>query len=57
MTVKRQKRLALMPEKETAKLAAEEWATAKSKGMGRFFSHEQKKFFGGGAGGLEGGET
>lgn len=52
MSVERQERLALMLEKEKAELAAEERARAKSKGMGGFLSHEQKKVFGGG-GGLE----
>jgi hypothetical protein len=42
-----------MLEKEKAELAAEERARAKSKGMGGFLSHEQKKVFGGGTGGLE----
>ena len=53
MTVERRERLALMLEKEKAELEAEERARAKSKGMGGFLSHEQKKVFGGGAGGLE----
>jgi len=52
MSTERQERLAAMLEKEKAELAAEEQARAKSKGMGGFLSHEQKKVFGG-LGGLE----
>jgi hypothetical protein len=47
MSAERQERLAAMLEKEKAELAAEEEARAKSKGMGGFLSHEQKKVFGG----------
>lgn len=43
----------MMLEKEKAELAKEEEARARSKGMGGFLSHEQKKVFGG-EGGLEG---
>lgn len=50
MSTERQERLAAMLEKEKAELAADEEARAKSKGMGGFLSHEQKKVF---AGGLE----
>lgn len=52
MSAERQQRLAALLEKEKAELAAEEQARAKSKGMGDFLSHEQKKVFGG-SGGLE----
>ena len=52
MTAERQERLAALLEKEKAELEAEERARAKSKGMGNFLSHEQKKAFGG-TGGLE----
>lgn len=52
MSVERQERLQKLLEKEKAELAAEEEARAKSKGMGGFLSHEQKKVFGG-VGGLE----
>jgi len=52
MSSERQERLAALLEKEKAELAAEERARAKSRGMGDFLSHEQKKVFGG-SGGLE----
>jgi hypothetical protein len=52
MSSERQERLAALLEKEKAELAAEEQARARSKGMGGFLSHEQKKVFGG-SGGLE----
>ena len=52
MAAERQERLAALLEKEKAELEAEERARAKSKGMGNFLSHEQKKAFGG-TGGLE----
>ncbi|EIW87055.1 hypothetical protein CONPUDRAFT_96258 [Coniophora puteana RWD-64-598 SS2] len=48
----RQKRLISLLEKEKAELAEEERLRAKSKGMGGFLSHEQKRVFGG-EGGLE----
>jgi len=48
----RQKRLVALLEKEKAELAEEERLRAKSKGMGGFLSHEQKRVFGG-EGGLE----
>lgn len=51
MHVERQERLAAMLEKEKRELEEEEMARSKSKGMGNFLSHEQKKVFGGG--GLE----
>lgn len=53
LTVERQHRLTAMLAKEKAELEAETQARAKSKGMGGFLSHEQKKVFGGGEGGLE----
>jgi len=53
LSVERQQRLTAMLAKEKAELEAEEKARAKSKGMGGFLSHEQKKVFGGGQGGLE----
>lgn len=52
LTTDRQKRLTAMLEKEKAELEAEERAREKSRGMGGFLSHEQKKVFGG-SGGLE----
>jgi len=52
MNVERQQRLAELLEKEKAEQEAEEKLRAKSKGMGGFLSHEQKKVFGG-VGGLE----
>ena len=52
MSSERQERLAALLEKEKAELAAEEQARARSKGMGGFLSHEQKKVFSG-SGGLE----
>ena len=52
MSLERQERLAALLEKEKADLEAEEQARARSKGMGSFLSHEQKKVFGG-SGGLE----
>ena len=52
MSSERQARLAALLEKEKAELAVEEQARARSKGMGGFLSHEQKKVFGG-SGGLE----
>ena len=52
MTSERRERLTKLLEQEKAELEAEERARAKSKGMGDFLSHEQKKVFGGG-GGLE----
>jgi hypothetical protein len=52
MSTERQQRLSALLEKEKAELAVEEQARAKSKGMGGFLSHEQKKVFGG-SGGLE----
>ncbi|KAF8078849.1 Pre-mRNA splicing factor-domain-containing protein [Lyophyllum atratum] len=52
MSAERQKRLAVMLEREKVELAADEAARAKSKGMGGFLSQEQKKVFGG-SGGLE----
>ncbi|TFY79554.1 hypothetical protein EWM64_g4454 [Hericium alpestre] len=48
----RKERLTALLEKEKAELEAEERRRAKSKGMGSFLSHEQKKVFGG-SGGLE----
>ncbi|KAI0319766.1 Pre-mRNA splicing factor-domain-containing protein [Amylostereum chailletii] len=48
----RKVRLTAMLEREKAELEAEEKARVKSKGMGGFLSHEQKKVFGG-QGGLE----
>ncbi|TFY72781.1 hypothetical protein EVG20_g211 [Dentipellis fragilis] len=48
----RKERLTALLEKEKAELEAEEQLRAKSKGMGGFLSHEQKKVFGG-QGGLE----
>lgn len=48
LTVERQQRLAALRDKELAELKAEEEARAKSKGMGRFLSSEQKKVYGGG---------
>ncbi|KAF9269974.1 hypothetical protein L218DRAFT_992647 [Marasmius fiardii PR-910] len=52
MDVERQERLKALLDKEKAELAADEAARMKSKGMGNFLSHEQKKVFGG-SGGLE----
>ncbi|KAF8633037.1 hypothetical protein AX15_001627 [Amanita polypyramis BW_CC] len=52
MATERQERLAALLEKEKTELEAEERARAKSRGMGSFLNHEQKKAFGG-AGGLE----
>lgn len=52
MSADRKDRLNALLEKEKAELEAEERARAKSKGMGGFLSHEQKKVFGG-HGGLE----
>ena len=52
MTVERQQRLTELLEKEKAELEAEERIRSKSKGMGGFLSHEQKKVYGG-MGGLE----
>ncbi|KAA1468013.1 hypothetical protein DENSPDRAFT_927029 [Dentipellis sp. KUC8613] len=48
----RKERLTSLLEKEKAELEEEERLRAKSKGMGGFLSHEQKKVFGG-QGGLE----
>jgi len=50
MTVERQKHLAALLEKEKTELARDEEARTKSKGMGGFLSHEQKKVFGGAIG-------
>ncbi|KAF9502450.1 hypothetical protein BDN71DRAFT_1500572 [Pleurotus eryngii] len=47
MSVDRQKRLTELLEKEKAELEAENAARARSKGMGNFLAHEQKKVFGG----------
>lgn len=52
MSSDRQERLTKLLEKEKAELAADEAKRAKSKGMGKFLSYEQKKVFGG-VGGLE----
>jgi hypothetical protein len=52
MNAERQERLAAMLEKEKRELEEEERERAKSRGMGGFLSHEQKKVFGGGEGGL-----
>ncbi|OBZ68607.1 Pre-mRNA-splicing factor CWC25 [Grifola frondosa] len=52
MTVERRERLSILLEREKAELQAEEQRRAKSKGMGDFLSHEQKKVFGG-VGGIE----
>ena len=52
MSTERKDRLNALLEKEKAELEAEERVRAKSKGMGGFLSHEQKKVFGG-HGGLE----
>lgn len=52
MTSERKERLTEMLEKEKIEMEKEEKARAKSKGMGGFLSHEQKKVFGG-QGGLE----
>ncbi|KAF7311059.1 Cir-N domain-containing protein [Mycena chlorophos] len=50
MSVERQERLSALLEKEKADLARDEEARRKSKGMGDFLSHEQKKVFGGAIG-------
>ncbi|KAI0782372.1 Pre-mRNA splicing factor-domain-containing protein [Irpex lacteus] len=52
MTSERRERLTKLLEQEKAELEAEERARTKSKGMGDFLSHEQKKVFGG-TGGIE----
>lgn len=52
MSSERKERLAELLEKEKEELEREEKLRAKSKGMGGFLSHEQKKVFGG-QGGLE----
>ncbi|KAI0931695.1 hypothetical protein AcW2_000533 [Taiwanofungus camphoratus] len=52
LTVERRERLTVLLAQEKAELEAEERARAKSKGMGGFLNHEQKKVFGG-EGGLE----
>ncbi|KAI9512546.1 Pre-mRNA splicing factor-domain-containing protein [Russula earlei] len=52
MSTERKDRLNALLEKEKAELEAEERTRARSKGMGGFLSHEQKKVFGG-HGGLE----
>lgn len=52
LTVERKEHLTSLLEREKAEREAEERARAKSKGMGDFLSHEQKKVFGG-SGGLE----
>ncbi|PCH33998.1 hypothetical protein WOLCODRAFT_135438 [Wolfiporia cocos MD-104 SS10] len=52
MSVERRERLALLLEQEKKEAEAEERIRAKSRGMGGFLSHEQKKVFGG-EGGLE----
>ena len=52
MSTDRKDRLNALLEKEKAELETEERTRAKSKGMGGFLSHEQKKVFGG-HGGLE----
>lgn len=52
LTQERREHLTKLLEREKEELEAEENARAKSKGMGGFLSHEQKKVFGG-AGGLE----
>ena len=52
LSVERREHLTQLLEKEKADQEEEERAREKSKGMGGFLSHEQKKVFGGG-GGLE----
>ncbi|KAK7695177.1 hypothetical protein QCA50_002367 [Cerrena zonata] len=52
LTAERREHLTSLLAQETADREAEERARAKSKGMGDFLSHEQKKVFGG-SGGLE----
>lgn len=52
MSSERKERLSELLEKEKEELEKEERMRAKSKGMGGFLSHEQKKVFGG-QGGLE----
>ncbi len=52
LSANRREHLTKLLEKEKAELVEEERTRAKSKGMGGFLSHEQKKVFGGG-GGLE----
>ncbi|KAI0652009.1 Pre-mRNA splicing factor-domain-containing protein [Trametes meyenii] len=52
LSVERREHLTQLLEREKAELEAEETARSKSKGMGDFLSHEQKKVFGGN-GGLE----
>ncbi|KAG6862147.1 hypothetical protein C0995_004229 [Termitomyces sp. Mi166 len=52
LSAEREVRLAALQEKESAELAADDAARAKSKGMAGFLSSEQKKVFGG-SGGLE----
>ncbi|GBE77688.1 Pre-mRNA splicing factor-domain-containing protein [Sparassis latifolia] len=52
MSVDRRERLTTLLEQEKAEFEAEERARARSKGMGGFLSHEQKKVFGG-VGGIE----
>ncbi|KAI0669744.1 Pre-mRNA splicing factor-domain-containing protein [Trametes maxima] len=52
LSVERREHLTQLLEREKAEMEAEESARSKSKGMGDFLSHEQKKVFGG-TGGLE----
>ena len=52
LTSERREHLTKLLEREKVELEAEERERAKSKGMGGFLSHEQKKVFGG-SGGLE----
>lgn len=52
LTQERREHLTELLEREKAELEAEERVREKSKGMGGFLSHEQKKVFGG-SGGLE----
>ncbi|RPD55887.1 hypothetical protein L227DRAFT_588349 [Lentinus tigrinus ALCF2SS1-6] len=52
LTQERREHLTQLLERERADMEAEERAREKSKGMGGFLSHEQKKVFGG-SGGLE----
>lgn len=52
MVEERRERLSHLLAQEKAELEEDDRARAKSKGMGGFLSHEQKKVFGG-AGGLE----
>ena len=52
LTSERREHLTKLLEQEKAELEVEERVRAKSKGMGGFLSHEQKKVFSG-SGGLE----